>query len=708
MAVIGSIRKQSGLLIILIGVAMVLFLLGDLFSGRGRFFSQQDTEIGTIRGEAITQQDFEQLVQQQIDAQYGAEGADEQVRKGMRERVWQQLLQDKLLHVEYNKLGISVSPEELLDQVKNTQPGSILYQYFTDPRTGQVIEQFRDPQTGGLNSQRVLQAIQSLLNSENSKDWLPIEAAIKEDILMNKYVALISKGITATSFEANNMFEEKNKNVTFSYVVKEFSSVPDEEIEVTDQDLQAYYNEHKHEKKYQQEQESRDIKYIAIDVTPSPEDVEEIRTEMEGIKSEFMTDTNDSAFVAENAEGQLTSLIGYYPESQLNIAIKDTMAHAPVGTVVGPYSANGVMMVSKLIKIEQSPDSVMASHILISVQDGDSAKIEAAKAKLDSLKNVAKAKKNFAELAKEYSEDFGSAEKGGDLGWFTRGRMVPPFEKAAFEGKVGDMPIVVSQFGVHLIYITDQTKPRNRYLIASVDRVIEPSKATSDEGYKMASRISIERNTLDKFDVTDEEPQPQSVEGLRLEDDNVGPLGPSREIVRWAYDAEVGDVSSPFELENRFVVVALTGIHEKGTMTFETAKPLIRPEVIKQKKADRFIEELDSYSSLEDAASKIGTSIQRAQDVRFANNALPGGLGREPELVGSVFSLDQGETSKPIIGNRGVFVARVDVVNDAPQDRDLAIEKREVSGTLAGRVDRTVFEALKKEAGVEDYRGRYY
>lgn len=687
---------------------MVLFLLGDLFSGGSSFLSQNDPEIGKIRGEAITQQDFEVRVQRAIDEQYGAEGADEQVRRAMRERIWQQLLQEKLLHVEYDKLGISVSPEEILDQVKNTQPGSVLYQYFTDPQTGQVVEQFRDPQTGGLNSQRVLQTIQSLLNSENAKDWLPIEAVIKEDVLMNKYIALISKGITATSFEANTQFEEKNKNVTFSYVVKEFSSIADEEVEVTDADLQAYYSEHQHEKKYQQDSETRDIKFITIDVQPSPEDIEELRAEMEQIKANFISDTNDSAFVAENAEGQMRNLITYYSEKTLNPEIRDAIIGAPVGTVVGPYSFNNTMMVSKLSGTDMSPDSVKASHILISVPAGDSAQMAAAKTKLDSIMTVAKAQKNFDALAREFSADLGSAEKGGDLDWFTRGRMVAPFEKAAFEGKTGDMTIVETEYGAHLIYITDQTEPRPRYLIASVDRLIGPSKTTTDLAYKEASRISIERNTLEKFEATAEGQEVQAAENLRLEDDNVGPLGPARDIVRWAYEAEKGDVSEPFELENRFVVAALTNIREKGTMSLETVKPMIKPEVVKQKKAERIIAELDSYSSLEDAAGKINTTVQRAENIRFSSNALPGGLGREPELLGVVFSIAQGETSKPITGNRGVFVARVDVVNDAPEDRNLVEEKREISDMLEGRVGRTMYEALKKAAEVEDYRGRYY
>ena len=156
MAAIGTIRKQSGLLIVIIGVALVLFLLGDLFSGGSSLFNNQDVSIGVIGGEEIDQRDFELKVREAIESQYGTEGANDQAKKSIRERVWQQLINEKILQKQYAKLGISVSPDELLDQVQNTQPGSILYQYFSDPQTGQIIEQFRDPQTGGLDSPKVL------------------------------------------------------------------------------------------------------------------------------------------------------------------------------------------------------------------------------------------------------------------------------------------------------------------------------------------------------------------------------------------------------------------------------------------------------------------------------------------------------------------------------------------------------------------------
>ena len=710
MAAIGTIRKQSGLLIVIIGVALVLFLLGDLFSGGSSLFNNQDVSIGVIGGEEIDQRDFELKVREAIESQYGTEGANDQAKKSIRERVWQQLINEKILQKQYAKLGISVSPDELLDQVQNTQPGSILYQYFSDPQTGQIIEQFRDPQTGGLDSPKVLSAIENLLASENARDWLPIEKAIKDDVAMRKYTALIGKGLFTTTNEAESLYKDKNTTATFSYVVKEFMSIPDEEIEVTDADFNAYYNAHKTETTFQSEEETRNVKFVQFMLTPSETDLAEINAELERLKPLFVADTADTAFVAENSESAVKDMIEFYDKRSLPPMIKDTITKSAIGTVVGPYQAGKSMMISKLSQIKLSPDSVQASHILIRVDDGDTAKISAAKAKLDSLKTVAVKKKNFAELAKEYSDDLGSGEKGGELDWFTKGRMVPPFEKACFEGSVGDMPIVESQFGVHLIYITDQTKPKEAYLLSSVDLIIEPSKYTSDEIYKQASKFAVDHNTREKFEAN-EAFEILSAEGLRMADDIAGVMGPqSKEVIRWAYESDnnVGDVSNPFELEDKIVVAMISGITEKGTMSLEMAKPFIQPEIIKEKKSEKFKAEFGTYTTLEEASRNAKADIQKANSVRFSDGSLPGGLGREAALIGTALSLKEGAVSKPIVGNRGVFVARLDVLTPAPEGGDINQERTVSDNNKGARADRQAYDALKKEVGVEDNRGKFY
>lgn len=707
MAAIGKIRKQSGLLIILIGVAMVLFLLGDLFSGGANIFTQQEQIVGTIAGDEISMQEYEIRVQEALDAQFGVEGASETQKKTVRERVWQQMIRERVFDTELANLGLTVSADEIMDNVRNAQPGSVLYQYFTDPQTNQVIEQFRDPQTGGLNSDRVVQAIQNLLNSENARDWLPIEQAIQQDVATRKYSTMLSKGMMISSIEANQIAAEKNAQVNFSYVVKEFMPLNGEEFEPTDDELKAFFNEHRDEDRFKVEDESRSIKMALFEVMPTPEDIQAISDELAELIPEFKADSNDTAYVMENAEGQLRNLIRYQGAEDLNPAIKDSIINAEIGAVFGPINEGSRFLIHKFLGTKSSPDSVRASHILISVNDGDTAKISAAKAKLDSLKSVAQKKRNFAELAEQFSEDFGSAKNGGDLDWFTRGRMVAPFEKACFDGKTGGMPIVETQFGVHLIYITDQTEYKPEYLIASVDRNIEPSKETSDEIYREASTFSIDHKTLESFD----DPggvRVEEMDGLRMVDEVVGPIPNAREIIRWVFDAEVGDVSSPFEVDGFFILAAVSHVSETGIMDFETAKNLIYAEVNNKKKSDKIIADLGDYTTLPQAANALGVDVMTANNVSFAQGSLPGGLGREMVVLGNAFGLEQGVVSQPIVGNRGVYVIEVQERSKPEAASDLATVKRTESTNMESRVNNQVYNALQEGADIKDERGKYY
>ena len=708
MAAIGTIRKQSGLLIVLIGMAMLLFLLGDLFSGGPNIFTQQEQVVGTIAGDEISMQDYELQVQEAIEAQFGVEGATEQAKQSIRERIWEGMIRERVLETQLNQLGLSVSADEILDQVRNTTPGSVLYQYFTDQQTGQIIEQFRDPRTGGLNSDRVLQAINNLINSENSRDWLPIERAIQQDIATTKYTALLSKGMLATSIEARQISKEKTGQATFSYVLKEFAPMNGEEYEPSDDDLKAYFAKHKHEDRFKVEDEVRSLKIAVLDVIPTPEDIMAIQDELKDLRPEFEADSNDTAFVAENAEGLTRQLIAYKSLNDVNQALVDTLPKAAIGTVFGPINEGGRLKLHKLIGIKNSPDSVRASHILIAVQNGDTTQINNAKTLLDSIRTVAEANGNFDALATEFSEDPGSAVKGGDLDWFTRGRMVAPFEKACFSGKTGDMVIIESQFGVHLIHITDQTKYKPQYLLATVDRIIEPSKETSDEMYNQASRFSLEHKTIESFESPTGDIRIEPIEGLRMVDENVGPINNARDIVRWAFEAEVGDVSAPFENDRFFVVALLTHVSEAGVMSFEDAKRLIYAEVANERKARMIIEEMGDFSTLEQAANALETEVKTANNVNFAQGSLPGGLGREMKVMGYAFSLPEGQVSQPIHGTRGVFVIQVKSRTSPEAEADLSNIKRTESSNMASRVNSQVYNALKKDAGVKDQLAKYY
>ncbi len=711
MAAIGSIRKRSGLLIIIIGVALVLFLLTD-FLGKANFGGPTgETNVGSIKGEPISQQDFGIRVENALQAQSQGQAITEAQRTQVRNRVWEQILRERILETEYSKLGLNVTPEELYDQIINAKPGSLIYQYFSDQQTGQVMDQFRDPNTGLLDGNKVIQTVGNILASENAAQWYPIEAAIKEDTKMQKYMTLLRSGLTATSTEAQSSFNDKNSTFSFNYTLKEFASIPDESVEVTDADLKAYFDEHKTEKRFKQSTEQRDIKYVVFEMNASPEDIQALRAEMAEMMPAFAADSNDTAFVLENTDQRLNEYLAYKTADEINPQIKDAVLAAEVGQVFGPYQQGDYLLISKLTGTKASPDSAQARHIFIQADPQDTASMADANALIDSLKTVIEKKKNFAAMAEEFSDDLGTAANGGDFGdWLTASRQDIPQAVVTnvLDGKKGDLTIVTSQAGVHLVEITDQTTAVNRYLIATVDNRIEPSKATANEVYNNASKFALEHKTRASFDAANEDNMIQVAQNVVPGAKMLGRVSDADEIVRWAFTAEAGDVSEPKETENSIVIAMVDIIKEKGVVPFEAVKENIRPAVINEKKAAMIKNDLGQFTTLDEAASKLGAPVKSINNVNFDANVLPDGLGRELSVLGAAAAMSENEVSGAIEGNRGVFVISLMGKTPAAGEADLASEKRQMSNTLSGRVNQSAYEALKTAADIEDNRALFY
>lgn len=711
MAAIGSIRKRSGLLIIIIGVALVLFLLTD-FLGRGPVGGPGgETNVGSIQGEPISQQDFAIRVESAIQAQSQNGAVTEVERTRIRSRVWEEILRERILDPEYEKLGIHVSPDELLSQIKNAKPGSLIYQYFSDRQTGQVLDQFRDPNTGLLDGNKVLQTVANILESENSSQWLPIEQAIKEDTKMQKYFTLLRSGLTATSVEAKQNIQDKGSAFSFNYIVKEYSTIDDATIEITDADLKAYYNEHKSEKRFQQKSEQRNIKYVVFEMNASAEDIHEIKADMADLMPAFAGDTNDTFFVLENSDRRLNENLEFKTAETMDVQIKDLVVESEIGKVFGPYQQGEYIMISKLSDIKASPDSAKARHIFIQANPQDTAAMADANDLLDSLKTVIEKRKNFAKMAEEFSGDLGTAANGGDLGdWLTSDRQDLPASVVmqALEGKKGDLKIVNSEAGVHLVEITDQTAPVNRYLLATVDRKIEPSKETSDKAYSAASKFAIEHKTRADFEAASGEFVIQEAQNVVPGAKMIGRVSDAEEIVRWAFNAESGDISEPKETQNSVIVAMVDLVKEKGVMSFDAVKEALRPAVIKEKKAEKIMADLGTFSDLAAASNKVDAGIQTVSDVTFDANVMPGGLGRELKVLGIASALEPNTLSEPIEGNRGVFVIQVTTKRDPSGEGDIASEKRQLSSELSSKVDQSAYQALKDVSNIEDNRALFY
>lgn len=698
MAVISKIRNQSGLLIAVIGVAMGLFVLSDLLGTGAGLFQQQETNVAEIRGKKISFQEFEAKVQKEI----GGENFDETAREQVRQRVWNVLLQEKIMFQEYEELGLSVSPEELYNSIKNTGPNSIMSQYFTNPQTGQIYEQFRDSRTGGLSSQNVINYVRQVLESDQAETWLPVERAIKLDRLSNKYYNLIKKGLNPSTLEINDELNSRNQKVSFNYVVKNYTSIADDQVEVNDADLKKFYNNHKEEERFTQKETSRGIEYVVFSVTPSQNDVNSLKEELSDLSSKFQASEDDTLFVNDYADTPFN--VRFYKSGQLPLEIDSVAFNGPQDTVYGPIADAGSFKLIKVIGDKVTSDSVKARHILIQMQNpADSTKL---KAKADSIKKAIKGGVDFALVAATESADKPSAEKGGDLDWFTEGRMVKPFNDACFNGKVGDMPIVKTQFGYHIIEIQEKTKETRKVLAAIIDREIRPSKNTYDNVFNTASSFSINNNNYEAFKTAGAEYGIQTAGYIRENDKALGNLETPRPLIRWAYEASKNDVSEPFEMEDKFVVASLTNIREKGVLPLDEIEDLIRVEVLNEKKAEFIKSQVTGKTDLNSIASTLGESVQLADNVSFSDYTIPG-IGPEGAILGTLITLQPNQVSEPIVGKRGVYVIQLNSLNQM-QEAVAEVVSSDLNRGLQSRVDFETFNSLKENANIVDNRGKFY
>ena len=699
MSILQKIREKTYLALIFVGLGIALFVIdpSSIFGGSQR----GETHVGVIAGEKIEGQDFELKVQEAIEnykANYKQANIDEATKESIRNQTWEQQIQEIVMGSQHEKLGITVSAEELFDMIQGQNPSP------------QVRQAFGNPQTGEFNPANVIAFLKRMEEDETGdtkKRWIAFERDLKKQQVYTKYNNLVKKGLYVTTAEAKADNAAKNKMANIRFVAKRYTASTDTSVAITDSDIKKYYDANSYKEQYKQD-EAVDIKYIAFDIKPSDDDNQSAKKWIDKITEEFRATANDTLFININSDKPYSAL--WVAEGALPAAV-DTLKKAAVGTVAGPYLENGSWKVAKLLGTKMAVDSVKARHILLKVE-GKTA--DAVKATADSLKKVIKAKGNFAELAKALSTDFGSGAQGGDLGWFKEGVMVAEFNNAAFNGKKGDMPIVETQFGIHLIEIMDKGKESRRLNIGTVERLTEPSDKTFQNIYSKASDFSTKNRTFEAFETaaTEASYNVRIAANIKPMEAKVAGLENPRQVIQWAYNtAKKGDVSEVYEIGNKYVVAAVTEKYEKGVKSLASIKEELESEVRKEKKAETFVKEFEAAlaakPSVEELANKMNTPLETAQNVVFNAGSVPG-MGKEPEVVGTVTAMKSAQVSKPIKGLSAVYVVVVDNVVEAPEVTDFAPVKKQLAQTLASRADYEVYEALKEKAEIQDNRVKFY
>lgn len=705
MSAIQFLREKAGVLVAgIIGLSLFLFVVSDFFgNGRGqRIKARKYYEMGKIGDETVSYQDYELQVQNLLEIYKisGNASIDEATSESIREQTWQQMIREKILDAQYKKLGIGVTSEEVDELVLGNNPHQIVLQLFTDQKTGTFNKSFL------VNFLK-----QTEVDETAKKYWLFFENEIVNDRMNTKYNSLVSQGLYVTSKQAEFDKNLAANTVDFSYTVKNYASVTDSLLKVPASEIESYYSAHKETYK---RNALRDIEYITFDVKPSEDDIRQAEEWINKTKEEFAAAADPVQFINLTADTRYTGF--YVPISEVPASLIEFVKKEDLNQIYGPYNEEGTLKLAKLIGVADRPDSVHVRHILLSVNQNRS--LQQASAHADSLIRLIKSGTSFDVLAMTNSEDQGSAQLGGDLGWFPEGRMVLPFNNACFTGKKGDITKVESSFGVHIIEILDQSKKSRKYNIGIVDRKIIPGSATNQRIYSEASQFAGTNNTYDKFNkaiadlkltklvANDITPQQKTLPGLES----------PRSLIISLFQAEEGKIildnnqQAVFEIGDKYVVGYCTKAQEEGIAPLKDVQNDIRFLLARDKKAEiisaEFAKNIQPGKTLEEIASSMGLTVQEATQINFRSYSVPG-AGTEPALIAAASVSKQGEVSGPVKGDNGVYLLTVNNIA-ASSGEDLKMLKDRLAMTFKMRGSYEAYEALKRDANIIDKRYKFY
>ncbi|NJW53128.1 peptidylprolyl isomerase [Salinimicrobium oceani] len=706
MAVLNQIRQRSVFLIVIIALALFSFVLADVIRNGGMVSQKSQNTIATINGEDIEREQFAR----QVEAYQRNLGPDATTAQAVN-MVWDLNVRRALMQEQFEELGIRVEEAQVKETLRREMGNN---PNFTN-------------EAGVFDENKLREYVATLKSTSPQayQQWLDYETNLAETAREQIYLNLVRAGVGATLLEGEQAYRFASDNVDLEFVQIPYTSVDDAEVEVSKSEIKEYIEANPG--KFETEA-TRDIQYVYFEESASQADEQEVRKELEGMlntRVEFnaVTKANDTVagfnstsnwenFVNENSDQKVSNTFVF--KDQLPSEHADAIFNLGEGETYGPYKFNGAWRVSRVVERSQIPDSAKARHILVAWQGspvgGQVTRTKQEAQKLaDSLASVARNNRDkFAELASQFSADASNKEEAGELGWFTPGAMVPSFNEFVFTNNAGTIGVIETQFGYHVIDIEEQTQREPAVKIATVARAIQPSEKSLNNLFAEVTKFELAAREGDFTELAKEKNlEVRPVKDIQQLEENIPGIGSQRRIVQWAFEeeAEVGDIRR-FEVPTGYVVAQVTAKNEKGLKSVESASATVIPILQKQKKAE-IIKNKISGTTLEEIASNLNVAVNTASAVNRNSPILPG-VGSEPKVVGTAFALEQGGVSKPVAGEKGVFVVKTLQKNDAPQlDSYRPYAAREAAAKRT-TVNTEVFSALREAAEIEDNRARFY
>lgn len=713
MSIIQNIRdKAAWIIIAAIALALIAFVVQDGFRSKS-LFSGSDNTVGVINGTKVDAIEFEKRISQ-AEEQYRAAGypLNDMMRQNIRESLWNEYVENAIMTDHYEDLGIAVSDKELSDILYGANPPQDLRQQFTDPNTGVYDANAAYQQIQALRKQKTSPMYASFFNQ-----YLPALAKSRQ---REKYLSLISNSIYVPRWMVERMNVDNSQQAAISYVAVPYTSISDSAVKVSDDEIRSYVDKHKEEFK---QERSRTIEYVMVDAAPSKADTSAVLQQMEAVKAEFGTTTDPSSFLTRNAS-ETPYYDGYIVKSKIQVPNADTITSLAEGAVYGPYIDNNNFAMAKMIGKRSIPDSVKVRHILIKTSGAQPGlpglPDSIAKARIDSIVNAIRGGANFDSMVVKYTDDEGSRDKQGiyEFSSLQLPTISKEFGEAAFFGTTGDKKTVkVSNdkySGYHYVEVLKQWNFEPAYKIAYLSKPILSSDETMNTAMGLASQIAAESRSKAQLDEAAKKRNLNKFTAAEIKplESNVAGLGSSRELVKWMFDAKVGDVSErPFLVGDKYVIPALTAAYEEGTTPVELARTSVEPIVRNEKKAKQIIDKIGKATTLEAVAQAFNQQVASSDSLLFSSPFIPN-VGQETKVVGAAFNKNNtNKVSEPIAGNSGVFVIRTNSVGAIANPSFDAVQQQASLQQFQQRSfsdPKVILDILKKGVTIKDNRSKFF
>lgn len=676
MASLNTLRTKFGIVLsIIIALALLAFIL-SLKTEMG--FSGNDPKVGVIDGEKINYSEYYDQYEK-IKAQSGAQESDEQQAAMLANATWQSLVSKYVLTPGFAKLGLRVTESERLAMASGKQPSQAFYSAFADPRTGT------------FNVAAVSEFLaQAETNPQAAQAWAQLNEQACMEREMQKYYGLMRGGLFVNALEVERGMASANNSYAGKWAGKKYTDVPDSLFQITSADLKSYYSSHKD---LFRQTPSRTISYVVFEVAPTDDDLLKLENTVMEVGKEFAAAEELKSFVRTNRNGKIAD--NFVSAAQLPEDEAETLM---AGKTYGPVLKNNEWTMARVLTVKEAPDSLGLRHIVLPYTEEKLA---------DSLLTALRNGGDFAQAAARYSVYDATAANGGEVGVMPFSAFVGEFAETLGNAKAGDIVKIVSGETVQLMQVYRADKPSKHFQVATITYPVEASADTRRNVHNNAGSFMVNaKGSSEAFAAAASEAAvTPRVAVINQGDRTLRGLEDSRDVVRWAYGAEQGDVSEIFTVGKDYVIAMLTSIDNDEYASVDKVEAQLRAQVLRDKKYDYIVKEL-SGSTLAEQAASLGSEVADFKDVTFASFYLEG-PGFEPRLVGAITSSDKGVVSAPVKGFSGVYVFQVEDIQTA--DKQTAEgEKVRAQATYESMAQQFFLPAIQQMAKIEDLRGKYF